>query len=126
MVVGVYIGYDEPQTLGKFETGAKTAMPIFKSFMKRAVKKENTRPFKIPEDITLMVVDSQTGKKVSFASKKTLIESFKSEKINQNFNPPKTQLVHQPKWFISEVSTSKILFATSRMCVHPSVRVSED
>jgi len=86
LVVGVYIGYDEPQTLGKFETGAKTAMPIFKSFMKRAVKKENTRPFKIPENITLMVVDSRTGKKVSFASKKTLIESFKSEKINQNFD----------------------------------------
>ena len=86
LVVGVYIGYDEPKTLGKFETGAKTAMPIFKSFIKKAVKKENTRPFKIPENITLMVVDSQTGKKVSFASKKTLIESFKSEKINQNFD----------------------------------------
>ena len=86
LVVGVYIGHDEPKTLGKFETGAKTAMPIFKSFIKKAVKKENTRPFKIPENITLMVVDSQTGKKVSFASKKTLIESFKSEKINQNFD----------------------------------------
>ena len=86
LVVGVYVGYDEPRTLGKFETGAKTAMPIFKSFIKRAIKKENTRPFKIPEKITLMVVDSQTGKKVSFNSKKTLIESFKSEKIDQNFN----------------------------------------
>ena len=86
LVVGVYVGFDEPRTLGKFETGAKTAMPIFKSFIKKAVKKENTRPFKIPENITLMVVDSQTGKKVSFASKKTLIESFKTEKIEQNFN----------------------------------------
>ena len=86
LVVGVYIGYDEPQTLGKFETGAKTAMPIFKSFIKKAIKKENTRPFKVPEDITLMVVDSQTGQKVSFTSKKTIIESFKSEKINRNFN----------------------------------------
>ena len=86
LVVGVYVGYDEPRTLGKFETGAKTAMPIFKSFIKEAVKKENTRPFKIPENITLMVVDSQTGKKVSFGSKKTLIESFKTEKINQNFD----------------------------------------
>ncbi len=70
LVVGVYVGYDEPRTLGKFETGAKTAMPIFKSFIKESVKKENTRPFKIPENITLMVVDSQTGKKVSFGSKK--------------------------------------------------------
>ena len=74
------------RTLGKFETGAKTAMPIFKSFINKAVKKENTRPFKIPENITLMVVDSQTGRKVSFNSKKTLIESFKTEKIDQNFD----------------------------------------
>ena len=86
LVVGVYVGYDEPRTLGKFETGAKTAMPIFKSFIKEAVKKENTRPFKIPENITLMVVDSRTGKKVGFGSKKTLIESFKTEKIDQNFD----------------------------------------
>ena len=86
LVVGVYIGHDEPKTLGKFETGAKTAMPVFESFIKKAVKKENTRPFKIPENITLMVVDSNTGKKVSFASKKTLIESFKTEKINENFD----------------------------------------
>jgi len=86
LVVGVYIGHDDPKTLGKFETGAKTAMPIFKSFIKKAIKKENTRPFKIPENITLMVVDSQTGKKVSFASNKTLIESFKSEKIINNLD----------------------------------------
>ena len=33
-----------------------------------------------------MVVDSQTGKKVSFGSKKTLIESFKTEKIDQNLD----------------------------------------
>ena len=86
LVVGVYIGHDEPKTLGKFETGAKTAMPVFESFIKKAIKKENTRPFKIPEKITLMVVDSNTGKKVSFTSKKTLIESFKTEKINENFD----------------------------------------
>ena len=86
LVVGVYVGYDEPKTLGKFETGAKTAMPIFKSFISKAVKKENTRPFKIPENITLMVIDSETGQKVSFTSKKTLIESFKSQKIDRNFD----------------------------------------
>ena len=73
IVVGVFVGYDDPKSLGKFETGAKTAMPIFKSFIKKAIKKENTRPFKVPEDITLMVVDSQTGQKVSFTSKKTII-----------------------------------------------------
>jgi len=86
LVIGVYVGFDEPKSLGKFETGAKTAMPIFKSFIKSALKKENTRPFKVPENITMMVVDSKTGKKVSFASKKTLIESLKSDKILEKTN----------------------------------------
>ena len=39
LVIGVYVGMDEPKPLGKFETGAKTAMPIFKEFVKKAVKK---------------------------------------------------------------------------------------
>ena len=82
----IYERFDEPKPLGKFETGAKTAMPIFKSFIKSALKKENTRPFKVPENITMMVVDSKTGKKVSFASKKTLIESFKSNKVPEKTN----------------------------------------
>tara|TARA_B100001540_G_C15422117_1_gene468216 strand:- start:49 stop:618 length:570 start_codon:yes stop_codon:yes gene_type:complete len=30
LVVGVYVGHDEPKSLGKYETGSKTAMPIFK------------------------------------------------------------------------------------------------
>ena len=39
LVIGVYVGHDEPKTLGKYETGSKTAMPIFKSFIKNAIKK---------------------------------------------------------------------------------------
>ena len=39
LVIGVYVGMDEPKPLGKFETGAKTAMPIFKEFVKKAIKK---------------------------------------------------------------------------------------
>ena len=33
LVVGVYIGFDNPKTLGKYETGSKAALPIFKNFM---------------------------------------------------------------------------------------------
>ena len=60
-------------------------MPVFESFIKNA-KKENTRPFKIPENITLMVVDSTQDKKLVLPQRATLIESFKTEKINENFD----------------------------------------
>ena len=29
LVIGVYVGSDNPKSLGKYETGAKTALPIF-------------------------------------------------------------------------------------------------
>ena len=86
LVVGVYVGYDNPRKLGRYETGSKTALPIFKDFIKKAVNKYEARPFKIAKGIKMMVIDAQTGKKADFGSKKTIIESFKKEKIeNQAF-----------------------------------------
>ncbi len=81
LVIGVYVGMDNPEPLGKFETGSKAALPIFENFIKKAVKKSNARPFKVPEKITLMVVDPQTGEKAKFSSKNTIIESYKSENV---------------------------------------------
>ncbi len=85
LVVGVYVGYDNPRSLGKFETGSKTALPIFKEFVKNAVNNYEARPFKVAKGIKMMIVDSSTGKKADINSKDTIIESFKEEKIaNKN------------------------------------------
>ena len=87
LVVGVYVGYDKPKRLGKYETGSKTALPIFKNFIKKAVNNSDARPFKIAKGIKMMVIDADTGKKANFGSKKTIIESYKKEKIeNQSYN----------------------------------------
>ena len=86
LAIGVYVGFDEPKSLGKYETGAKTAMPIFKEFVKRAVKKEDARPFKVADNIVMMVVDKSSGKKANFTSKETLIEAFKKDKIYTNIS----------------------------------------
>ena len=80
-VIGVYVGMDNPSPLGKFETGSKTALPIFESFIKRAVKKSDARPFKVADKITMMIVDADTGQKAKFSSKNTIMESFKSKNI---------------------------------------------
>ena len=80
-VVGVYVGMDNPKSLGKFETGSKTALPIFEDFIKKAVKKSDARPFKVSQDITMMIVDSKTGQKAKFSSKNTIIEAYKSKNV---------------------------------------------
>ena len=84
-VIGVYVGLDNPAPLGKNETGAKTALPIFKNFIKNGIKKEEARPFKIADNILMMVIDPLTGKKAKFSSKTTIIESYKkSKKFKEN------------------------------------------
>ena len=77
LVVGVYVGFDNPKSLGKYETGAKTALPIFKNFVKSGVKKEDARPFKVADNILMKVIDSVTGQKADIKSKFTIIESYK-------------------------------------------------
>ena len=81
LVIGVYVGMDNPKPLGKFETGSKTALPIFENFVKKAVKKYDARPFKVSDGITMMVVDPLTGLKAKFTSKDTIVEAYKSQNI---------------------------------------------
>jgi penicillin-binding protein 1A len=78
LVIGVYVGSDNPKSLGKYETGAKTALPIFKNFVKNAIKKEEARPFKVADNILMMVIDPVTGEKAEIQSKKTIIEAYKN------------------------------------------------
>jgi penicillin-binding protein 1A len=82
LVIGVYVGMDNPQPLGKFETGSKAALPIFEEFVKKSIKKSDAKPFKIPDEIILMVVDPNTGNKAKFSSKNTIIESYKNKNIS--------------------------------------------
>ena len=81
LLIGVYVGADNPQPLGKFETGSKTALPIFKKFIKNAVKKSDARPFKAADGITMMVIDPSTGQKADFLSKNTIIEVYKDYNV---------------------------------------------
>ncbi len=81
LVIGVYVGMDNPKPLGKFETGSKAALPIFREFIEKSVKKSEARPFKVPKNMTLMVVDPLTGEKAKFNSKNTIIEAYKSKNV---------------------------------------------
>ena len=82
LVIGVYVGMDNPKPLGKFETGSNAALPISEEFVKKAVKKSNARPFKVPDNLILMVVDPTTGDKAKFTSKNTIIESYKIKNVS--------------------------------------------
>jgi penicillin-binding protein 1A len=82
LVIGVYIGFDNPKTLGKFETGSKAALPIFKDFVENVLYKEDFKDFAIPENIYLTSLNYNTGKKSAPGEKNTIIEALKERDIN--------------------------------------------
>jgi len=97
LVIGVYVGFDEPKSLGKYETGAKAALPIFKRFVKSVVKKKDAHPFKIPKNINLMLVDATTGLPTNTNTKNVIYESFKPEdyfvaELEKSFNKDRLEL----------------------------------
>ena len=79
IVIGVYVGFDEPESLGRYETGAKAALPIFKKFVQKVIKKKEALPFKVPKNINLVMVDLETGLLPNANTKKIIYESFKPE-----------------------------------------------
>jgi len=86
LVIGVYIGFDNPKTLGKYETGSKAALPIFKHFIENSLYKEDFKDFKIPKNILLTSLNYDTGKKSSTGDKNVIIEALKTEDINSLSN----------------------------------------
>ena len=82
LVIGVYIGFDNPKTLGKFETGSKAALPIFKNFAENSLYKKDFEDFKIPENIYLTSLNYDTGMKSAPGEKNTIIEALKPKDIN--------------------------------------------
>ncbi len=61
LVIGVYVGYDKPKSLGYKQTGSSVALPIFKSFIKDAQVNINKVPFRIPSGLSFVKINSKTG-----------------------------------------------------------------
>ncbi len=61
ITVGVYVGYDVPKSLGRFETGSRVAAPIFHDLMKKLYEDVKPKPFVIPEDIKFINIDLDSG-----------------------------------------------------------------
>jgi len=77
IVVGVYIGYDKPRTLGRGETGGRLAAPVVKDFMKVALADKPAVPFRVPPGIKLIRVDLKTGMRAGPGTEKAILEAFK-------------------------------------------------
>ena len=63
VVTGVWVGYDDQRSLGRGETGASTALPIWTKYMQNVLKDYPLDDFVVPEGISFVNIDSKTGKR---------------------------------------------------------------
>ena len=77
LAVGVFVGFDEPRSMGENEQGASVASPIFTDFMAAALKNTPPIPFRIPPGIHMVRVNAETGLPASGRDKDVIWEAFK-------------------------------------------------
>jgi len=68
LAVGVWVGFDEPKTLGSRETGAQAALPIWRAFMEGVFAGETNADFEIPSTISFVSIDRETGLKANLGA----------------------------------------------------------
>ncbi len=79
IVVGIYVGFDEPRTLGRIETGAAAALPIFYDFMKEALKDKPNLEFRVPKGIRFVRINPKTGKPAGLDDRVVIQEALKPD-----------------------------------------------
>jgi penicillin-binding protein 1A len=78
LAVGVFLGYDKPQSLGNSVTAAQYAAPVFRDFMQMALKDKAATPFRVPPGIKLIRISATTGMRAgSGDGPGVLLEAFK-------------------------------------------------
>ncbi|MBM3610866.1 MAG: penicillin-binding protein 1A [Alphaproteobacteria bacterium] len=88
LVVGIIVGFDQPKSLGKWQTGATVAAPIFKEFMEKALKGKPPVPFRIPSGVKFMPVNQKTGKASTHKDKNSIMEVFEEGALENDSKEP--------------------------------------
>jgi penicillin-binding protein 1A len=67
LVVAVWLGFDDPKTLGNGETGGQNAAPIFREVMEAALRGSPPVPFRAPPGVALVRIQTDGGASITEA-----------------------------------------------------------
>jgi penicillin-binding protein 1A len=109
LVVGAWAGFDDNRTLGYGETGGKTALPMWVDYMEAAIAKYGAPDFEVPDGITNLLINKNTGKPLPPGSGEGFLESYVagfdpnseekfSDKNNQDLEAKPTSLDDGSYW----------------------------
>ncbi|BBO76756.1 penicillin-binding protein [Desulfosarcina widdelii] len=102
-ISGVWVGYDNGRTLGKGETGSRTASPIWLGFMDAILKDKPVQMFQVPEGVVFAKIDAQTGLLPIPESPKTRFECFKEGTVPTEYTKKPDTIVDAESFFKSDM-----------------------
>ncbi|WP_425418602.1 penicillin-binding protein 1A [Oricola indica] len=76
LVTGVYIGFDQPEPMGRGSTGGGLAAPVVKEYLTAALKDVPIADFRLPEGMNIVEIDRKTGMRAQ-GGPDTILEAFK-------------------------------------------------
>ncbi|BBO83988.1 penicillin-binding protein [Desulfosarcina ovata subsp. sediminis] len=102
-ITGVWVGHDINKTLGKGETGSRTASPIWLGFMQAVLKDKPVRVFPVPEGVVFAKIDARTGLLPIPESRDTIFECFKEGTEPTEYTKRPNSIVDAESFFKSDM-----------------------
>lgn len=103
-VTGAWVGFDDNEKpLGKSETGARAAIPIWLSFMRQILRDKPVRVFQMPDGVVFAKIDAETGLLAIPESKKTIFECFKEGTAPTEYTKRPDSITEQGEFFKSDM-----------------------
>jgi penicillin-binding protein 1A len=109
LVTSVWIGFDQPKTLGRWAFGGNTALPIWVEYMGAMLADKKQRPFPQPTGIVTVRIDPETGLLAQPGQSNAIFELFKQEQLPAAADNP-TQLSEEQESNDDEEDTPELLF----------------
>lgn len=83
----VWVGFDQPQPLGRREFGASTALPVWLDYMTVALNGESSSLMPRPNGIVNIRIDPETGERARPGQEGAMFELFKEEDAPPELDP---------------------------------------
>jgi penicillin-binding protein 1A len=100
---GVWVGFDNEASLGRGETGARAASPIWLDFMQQVLAGKPAQVFQIPKGVVFAKIDADTGLLPIPESKHTIFECFKEGTVPTEYTPKPDAVVRPDQFFKSNM-----------------------
>jgi penicillin-binding protein 1A len=102
-VTGVWVGFDEEESLGMDETGSRAASPIWLEFMQSILKDKPIRVFQVPNRVVFAKIDAESGLLAIPESKRTIFECFKEGTVPTEYTKKPGSITEPGQFFKSDM-----------------------